>query len=60
MEDRRKKKEGGIKRRTKKEFGKEEKQERIGRREKRLEKSEHWRKMNKSLRMKRGEGEGIG
>jgi hypothetical protein len=43
------------KRRTDKEFGKEEHQERGGKREKRLEKKERWRKKNKSLRMKRRE-----
>jgi len=43
------------KRRTEKEFGKEERQERGGEREKRLEKNEHWREKNGSLRMQRGE-----
>jgi len=43
------------KRRTGKELGKEEHQEGGGKREKRLEKNEHWRKKEKSLRMKRGE-----
>jgi hypothetical protein len=52
MEDRRKKKVGGGKRRTEKECGKEEHQERGGKREKGLEKNEHWRKKDKSLRMK--------
>jgi hypothetical protein len=50
-----KEKSGRRKRRTEKEFGKEEHQERGGKREKRLEKNGHWRKKNGSLRMKRGE-----
>lgn len=50
-----KEKSGRGKRRTEKELGKEEHQERGGKREKRIEKNEHWRNKKESIRMKRGE-----